>query len=228
MSNTPAFHDRTVPAPPVPFGYKTAWFAISSEDMNAVASALELQNPQAANWEYGVWHAVESDDYAIFVTPPVDGWILAVGVPILYEADDHATERMIELSQQFGEAQFFASMRVSDAYVWARAVQGKLIRLFCEGDGERREVGEQTSAEKALGVSFFNAASPEASKPGYWERKDLVSPDEEHVLAIASQWSVNPIKLDQRGVAPILGLLGEASTSYPPRPQPIRRKTLAT
>jgi hypothetical protein len=45
MSNTPAFHDRTVLAPPVPVGYKTAWFAISSEDMNAVASALELHNP---------------------------------------------------------------------------------------------------------------------------------------------------------------------------------------
>jgi hypothetical protein len=161
------------------------------------------------------------------VTPPVSGWILAVGVPILYEADDHAIKRKIELSQQFGEAQFFASMRISDAYVWTRAVRGKLIRLLYEGDGERREVGEQTLEEKALGVSFFNAASPEASKPGYWERKDLVSPDEEHVLAVASQWSVNPMKLDQMGITPALGLLGEASGSYPPKPQPIRRKTLA-
>jgi hypothetical protein len=48
MNNIPAFNDRTLLAP-VPFGYKTAWFAIFSEDMNAVATALKLKNPQAAN-----------------------------------------------------------------------------------------------------------------------------------------------------------------------------------
>ena len=93
---------------------KAGEMAIHDALVNAVARALDLKNLQAANWEYGIWHAVESDDYAIFVTPPVNGWILAVGVPILYEADDHATERMIKLSQQFNEAQFFASMRISE------------------------------------------------------------------------------------------------------------------
>jgi hypothetical protein len=208
----------------VPFGYKTAWFAIRSEDTNAVAIALELQNVYPANWEYGVWRAVESDEYSIFVTPSVNGWTLAVGVPILFEADDHVIERMKELSRRFGRAQFFASMRTSNCYIWARAANGNLVRQFYEGDGERRELGERTEEEEALGVRFFDASSPESNDPQYWKRKDLVFVDEECVLKIARKWSVDPSKLGDLGLAPSLGLLGKPSASYPPRPEPLARK----
>src|SRR5271169_6210184 len=99
----PGIDDRTLLTPPVPFGYKTAWFAIRSTDMHAIATALRLVDPQPTGWQYGIWHSVEKRDYQIFVTPPVNGWILAVGLPILWEADNHATERMVELSEKFGE-----------------------------------------------------------------------------------------------------------------------------
>jgi hypothetical protein len=203
----------------MPFGYKTAWFAVRSTNVNAVAEALQLGEPQPANWQYGVWHSGEPDDYAIFVSPPVNGWILAVGVPILFEADGHATQRMIELSRQFGEVQLFASMRISDAYVWARAKNGQLVRRFYEGDGDRSETGAQTEEERELGQKFFDAGSPEAKDPGYWKRKDLVFLDEQYVLKVAGKWSVDPSKLDELGLAPALGVLGKASASYPPRPK---------
>jgi hypothetical protein len=145
-----------------------------------------------------------------------------MGAPIVWESDDHATVRMTELSRQFGEVQFFGSMRTSDAYVWARASKGKLVRLFYEGDGNRRVQGNETNEEKALGLNFFDASSPEASQPGYWQRRDLVYLDEEYVLKIAAKWSVDPSKLNQMGLPPSLGLLGGPSASYPPKPQPIR------
>ncbi len=218
----PGLDDRTLLTPPVPFGYKTAWFAIHSTDMHAVASALHLQNPQPAGWEYGIWHSIETEDYAIFVTPPVNGWILAVGLPLLYEADDHATERLIELSQQFGEAQFFASMRVSSSYIWARARDGKLLRRFYDCDGKHEETGEQSNEEKTLGLQFFDASSPESQDPDYWNRKDLVFPGEDHVLQIAGRWGVDPSKLDQMGLAPAAGLLGGVAGDYPPKPPSYR------
>jgi len=126
---------------------------------------------------------------------------------------------MIELSRKFGEAQFFGSMRTSDVSIWARASKGKLVRLFYEGDGSRRVQGNETDEEKALGLNFFDASSPEAKQPGYWQRKDLVYPDEEYVLRIAGKWSVDPSKLNQMGLPPSLGLLGGPSASYPPKPQ---------
>lgn len=218
--------DPTVLAAPVPFGYKTAWFAIHSQDTRAVAGALELLDIRPANWVYGVWHAIESDDddYAVFVTPPVNGWTLAVGVPILYESDDNAAARMVELSRKFGEAQFFASMRVSNSYVWARAAGGELVRHFYEGDGQRHEHGEETQEERALELRFFDPSAPESSDAEYWKRVNLVFVDEKHVLQVAGKWSVDPSKLGELGVAPSLGLLGNASASYPPKPQFAPRK----
>lgn len=215
-----AMNEATTPTPPEPFGYKTGWFALPSVDIVAVARALELQNVQQANWHYGLSRALDSEHYSIFVTPPVNRWILAVGVPILFEGDEHYLDRMVELSRKFGEAQYFASMRISSVYIWARAGRGKLIRCFSEQDGERREVGEPTEAEKR--INFFDPNSREAQQPEYWDRKDLEYPDEEHVLRIASDWSVNPANLDQIGLAPALGLLGEPSASYPPRLPPFK------
>lgn len=72
-------------------------------------------------------------------------------MPILWEVVNHAHERMVGLSKQFGETQLFASVRTSSCYLWARAVNGKLLRLFYNGDGERRVVGESTEAEKEQG-----------------------------------------------------------------------------
>ena len=222
-SNVPqGLLNRSLPTPPEPFGYKTAWFAVRSEDLNAVAIAIELQKPEQVNWQYGVLHAHEYNDYQIFVPPPVRGWVLAVGMPIVWEADDHANERMVGLSKQFREAQLFASVRTSDAYLWARAVDGKVVRLFYEADGQRRVIGEQTDVEKALGFSFFDSSSSESSQPGYWQRKDLTYPNEECVVKIAGKWSIDPSKVDQMGLPPSLGLLGSPSASYPPRPKPIR------
>ena len=194
-----------------------------STDVKALAQALQLQDLQPANWQYGIWHSVESDDYAVFVSPPVNGWMLAVGTPILFEADEHATQRMIELSRQFGEVQFFASMRTSEAYAWARAKDGRLIRRFYEGDGTRSEAGPLTEEERELGQKFFDAASPEAKDPGYWKRKDLSRLDEDYVLKIAGKWSVDPTKLNELGLAPALGIVGKPSGSYPPSPRRTRR-----
>ena len=217
--------ERTNPSlltPPVPFGYKTAWIAIRTQDTNAVAIALDLQNVRSANWEYGIWQAIDSDDHSIFVTPPINGWTLAVGAPILLEADDHAASRAMELSRRFGEAQFFASMRITDAYIWARAINGNLIRLFYEGDSQRREQGEKTEEEKDL--RLFDNSSPESNDPEYWKRKDLVFVDEQSVLKIAGKWSVDPSKLQEYGLAPALGLLGLHSENRPPKRQAVRSK----
>ena len=143
-----------------------------------------------------------------------------MGVPILYETESNALNRMVELSGTFGEAQFFASMRVSSAYCWGKAAKGKLIRWFYEGDGNREVIGNETPEEEAFGWQFFDSNSLDANEPGYWERKDLIYPDEEHVLQIAGKWSINPETLPNLSLAQF-GLLGTPGASYPPKPATI-------
>lgn len=225
-SVAPELANPTMLTLPEPFGYKTAWFAVRSDEEKAVAAAIELQNGHPVNWRYGVRHAHEYDEYQIFVSPSVNGWILVVGMPIVWEADDHAVTRMVQLSRQFGETQLFGSVRTSDSYLWARARNGKLVRLFYEGDGNRRVEGEPTEAEKAF--KFCDSSSPEPEPPGYWRRNDLRYPDEACVLEIAGKWSVDPSKLGEMGLTPSLGLLGSPSASYPPKPTPHPTKRLRT
>jgi hypothetical protein len=218
-SNTsPGLNSPALPTAARPFGYKTAWLAIRGSDSSVVAAALDLHDLQSANWEYGVWHATEAD-YRIFITPPVNGWVLAVGIPLLFESDDHQTKRIVPLSKQFGEAQFFSSMRTSAAYLWARAVRGNVIRVFYEGDGTRREEGDKTDEEKQLGFRFFDASSPESTEPGYWQRKDLIHLNEDYVLKVAGKWSIDPSKLDQMGLPTLIGVIGSPSESYSPKPK---------
>jgi hypothetical protein len=215
----PGLKDPSLLTGPCPFGYKTAWVAIRADNPKIVATALELQNVKPTNCVYGVWHAVETDEYQVFVTAPVKGWVLAVGVPFLFEADDHQETRIVPLSKQFGEAQFFASIRTSDAYLWARATKGEVVRLFYEGDGTRRTQGHETTEEEELGFRFFDSSSPESTQPGYWQRKDLTFVDETSVLKVADKWSVDPTKLGEMGLSPELGLLGSLSTDYRSKPK---------
>jgi hypothetical protein len=220
----PGWDDPKMMVPPEPFGYKTAWFAIRSQDRDAVAKALELQAAREVNWQYGVQHANEYNEYLIFVAPPVNGWVLAVGMPLVWEMDDYATERITKLSGQFDEAQCFGSVRTSNSYTWARAKDGVLVRHFYDADGTHKESGEYTEEEKTLGAKFSDSSSAEFMEPDYWERKDVVGVEEQTVLQVAGLWSVDPSKLDQMGLAPALGLLGEPSSSYKPKPEPIRPK----
>jgi hypothetical protein len=225
-SRPPGLDDPKLMTPPEPFGYKTAWFAIRSKDSDAVAKALELQIAQEVNWQYGVHHAYEYNEYLIFVAPPVNGWVLAMGTPVVFEIDDYAAERITKLSRQFGEAQCFGSVRTSNCYSWALARDGVLVRHFYDADGNHRETGEYTQEEKTLGGKLSDSSSAEMMEPGYWERTDIVGVEEQTVLQIAGLWSVDPMKLGEMGLAAAYGLLGKPSASYKPKPEPIRpRKT---
>jgi hypothetical protein len=52
--------------------------------------------------------------------------------------------------------------------------------------------------------------SKEAEAENYWEREDLDYADEELVMKIAENWSINPTKLTERkDIKKELGLIGK-------------------
>lgn len=217
---------------PVPFGYKTNWWAIRSESPDEVAEAIHLMGRHQANWENGIEHAFEGHP---FVAPPLMGWILLVGVPLVpvnpfkQRESEKPTEeelsKMFMLSERFGEVQAFGSHRVVGYCLWAKAVNGQLHRGF----GYLGERGEtwwnegDTATEDELGLKFIDENSPEATsedgeiRESYFEREDLDFPDEEHVIQMAAAWSLNPLELDQiEGVSPAFGILGSGSKLLDP------------
>lgn len=169
----PAF-DRT-PDAPKPFGFKVSWFAVKTSDPALVLDALEFGQAAPANWASGIAAAYgdpQSSDCWLFVSPPVSGWVLAVGssfpYPATIEGGHHDIGRKFDLlfsrlMQKFDDVQFFGSHRVVDFVTWARALNGESKRIFgwCGSDGAvLANVGEQTQEEAKLGFANLNDLSP--------------------------------------------------------------------
>lgn len=196
-----------IPDNPLAFGYKTIWFAVKSNDAAAVAAVFGDPNPQPCNWKTGIDRAYTLTLKQFgFVTPPIDGWTLVVGWK-LPSADAKGSEeavlRLIDrLSKQFGEAQWFASQRVVEYHGWARSTHGRTTRHYSY-------VGDK-------GETLYSEGEPTAAEPAHLvdtrgtERADAVVPTEETVMQIAAAWSIDPTTLEQRQLAPSLGLLVRA------------------
>lgn len=195
---------------PIGFGYKTTWFAIKTNNQEQVANFLNLKDLKKANWKSGLDNSYNKQ---IFITPNIDNWILVVGNSLPSGDSDESIEKvkllLEKLSREFGEAQFFSTHRVVEFHCWIKATNGAVDRIYSYlgESGENIEVsGKATNIEKKY--NLINYLSPEAQQDSYIEREDLIYPDEELVMTIAGDWSINPTTLDDRRDIKGLGLLG--------------------
>jgi hypothetical protein len=179
-----------LPDMPLPFGYKCAWYAVRADDPISVASELKLRGQKASTWHNGVEQAY---DASIFVSPSVKGWVFAVGRS-LFPGDSISkaiSSPLLMLSREFGMACFFATHRVVETHIWAKAVNGQIVRAFGYS-GESDEIlwkeGEPTEEEEALVEPFLN---------------------EETVMEISRRWSISPADLPFPDSEPGLGIVGK-------------------
>ncbi|MFI6784838.1 hypothetical protein [Micromonospora sp. NPDC050276] len=175
------------------FGYKLQWLAVRDRDADAVAAALNLSRPTPANWRDAV--AAAYDDHGHWLlTPPLDHWTLAASRDVPVPEDDRFAAWLAALSLLLGEVQYFGTHRVVEYHGWGRARDGSVERAFAYL-GERGEVlfdlGERTVEEQALGVgTAYDEDEP-------WDDDETsLWPDEETVLTIAGQWSIDPRTLE--------------------------------
>jgi hypothetical protein len=210
----------TIPDTPRPFGYKMHLYALKTDQTQEVAEAFTLKDPQSINWEFGFEMAYpighrgkryNANRQLIFVCPPVNGWTLVVGYGVPYLDMDSTSEShsfYLTLSERFGEAQFFDSLRLVDKYTWVKAVEGTLVRGYSmTADGQIMSFGELSPAEAALGFELPTSDNLPPDCDEWPENVGFVS--EKTVLRIAGSWSVNPIDFEKYHVRPALGLVGE-------------------
>lgn len=190
---------------PVPFGYNMGWFAVRSEDTDAVVTALKLSRLRKVGWGDGIEAIYEEEaENVLFVGPPVNGWTLVVGRWTMGSGDEgsvRSIERLVTaLSSRFGEAQAFATYRVIEYHHWMLAQRGSLVRSFAylgESGEVLASVGEPTPAERRLTWSSL--------PQNEW------MPDEEDVFKVAGQWSIDPIGLDSQVGPAARGALATAA-----------------
>lgn len=177
------------------FGYKVQWLAVRDQGVDAVASALQLGRPTPSTWRDAVLAAYD-DNGSWLLTPPLNGWTLAVSTDVPAPEDDRFTAWLAGLSCLLGDVQYFGTHRVVDYHGWGRASGGVVERAFAYL-GERGEVlfhvGEPTADEQALGVRTAQdgdeTVPEDDDEPLWW-------PDEETVLTLAGRWSIDPRDLE--------------------------------
>lgn len=204
------------------FGYKNAWVAFKTDNAAAVADVLGLRNRRPSDWATGIAAAYEYPiGCSVFVTPPVEGWVLSVGFPFFAAVDARPPafgNLAAGWAKQLGcEVQYFSTHRVVEAHAWARARPGGLERayVYVGESGEKvLDLGPQSAEEQRLGFAFFDPTSPAAASEDYWTRRDLTYPGEREVMALAGLWSLDPTQLDEREAGP--GLVGDHGEAPPP------------
>lgn len=184
------------PDSPVPFGYKCAWLAISTEDSEAVVQALALRHVHKSGWQKGIESAYGGE---VFVTPPLQGWVLVVSSRLPDIPDrtrpDELAPLVKTLGKKFPQVQYFGTHRVVEYHGWLRATQGEIVRRYAYL-GERGETlcdeGKRTEEETKLGLIY----------------NDCKFPKEQDVMRLAGAWSIDPTTLDELKLGKSEGYLG--------------------
>jgi len=221
---------------PVCFGYKTNWFAVKAGDGATIAALVGVGDAKPASWRDGLEQVYAEQD-AVFVSPPHEGWIFVVGRDLPYPVDADRNDRTGDhlkkgaefrrlfgvLADHFGDVQFFGTNHVSDFSAWAKAEDGKAVRVFCF-EGSVGEVyaneGRQTAAEARLGLVdpgprspaeacdyLFELEGSERDLEGDAEVEPHALPGEEDVVNLAGLWSVNPLDLSEPTGVGVLGIV---------------------
>jgi hypothetical protein len=208
------------PDGPCAFGCGMAWLAVRSDDPVAVLEALRLEEPSPCNWNSGIGAAY--DDWLgaahVFVSPPVQGWTFVVGLPLPHPVGrgfiDKCTPLLVDLGGHFDEVQYFFSYPPIDYYAWARVQDGRLVRAFAVTDeGIVWNKGRTSKEERGLGLKLFELR-------GVRERRGdaggelILHPTEDHVMRLASRWSIDPTTLYDAHAPAALGYVARTPQSW--------------
>lgn len=217
---------------PIPFGPKMAWLAMETTDTTAAATALGLvgvdvvtpknsHGVTSARWQGSAFRGVVDATWgkgieaahrgAVFVTPPVGDWTLAVGTPLFPRPGREQTllvPFLERVGRTFPEAQYFCNHRDVNLLIWARARGGRVDRAYGwlgALDGSCWEIGEPTTEEQNLGLLLTEGRPPQIDAGSEAGPEPL---SEEWLFQLAGHWSVDPTQLGIDLAEPLSGLLG--------------------
>lgn len=213
------------------FGADMSWLAVRTKDTSRLVAALGLEQLYAANWSTGLGTAYSPDlgETRVFVSPPVNGWTFVVGRPLPQPLGkaflDKTTPLLLDLGREFIELQYFLCGPQIDHFAWARVIDGRLVRAFAIGDeGVLWNKGKPGKEEKAMGLKLFELRGVRGRR-GDAGNEIVLYPTEQHVMHLASKWSIDPSRIDGMGGEPALGWVGTAPSKW--RSERAARQTAA-
>jgi len=186
------------------------WLAVRTTNPQTVQSALGLLKARPCSWEEGLSAAHEQK---LFISPPVDGWILVVGSSLPEPARDvdKCFHFIRALSQKLGLVQFFSLNRNLQHHAWVQADQGHIQRAYAWADKTLWNQGRMTKAEAELRLKCYDYG--DSAERTYFAEADPPAFNTERVSLLAARWSVDPTSVGARVPKQTQGIAGELSRS---------------
>jgi hypothetical protein len=185
------------------------WMTIRNRNLHSVQSALGLHNPKPCTWLEGF-----TGEQGLFISPPVNGWILVVGsdLPDPGEDIDVCFRFLLELSRKLGQVQFFNAHRVLNHHAWVHMEAGRVVRAYAWAGKTLWNQGIKTRAELDLGLKCFRyLEGPERARLG---QSDVIATNTDKVPLLAARWSFDPAAVDERILERACGIAGKPSRLY--------------
>jgi hypothetical protein len=198
----PTFEPAFISRPPL-------WMAVRSADSGTVQSALGLNQPTPCSWTEGMTGARE-----FFVGPPVNGWIIVTGsgLPNPSCDVDECYRFIARISGLLGQVQLFHADRILHHHAWVRAENGVVTRAYAWAGGTIWNQGAKTPAETELSMKCFGyGEEPNADS---WAAVEWTAANVGKVPLLATRWSLDPARIDERARRHADGTAGESSRVY--------------
>src|SRR6185503_20162467 len=147
-------------------------------NQHLVQMALELHKPTPCSWEEGMTVAHEQK---LFISPPVEGWILVMGSRLPEPADDvdQCFRFIVALSRKLGHVQFFSVNRAVNHHAWVLADHGHVLRAYAWAGKTLWNQGRITKAELDLRLKCYDYT--EAVERGQFSQSDPAFANTERV-----------------------------------------------
>jgi hypothetical protein len=198
----PTFESAFTSRPPL-------WMAVRAADPKRVQAALGLNQPTPCSWTEGMTGA-----RSFFVGPVVNGWIIITGsgLPNPSCDVDECYRFLIRISGQLGEVQLFHADRILHHHAWARAENGFVTRAYAWAGETIWNQGRKTPAETELSMKCFGyGEEPNADS---WAAVEWTAANVGKVPLLATRWSLDPARINDRVRKYADGVAGESSRAY--------------
>lgn len=199
-----AYRERVTVEPVYSVNRPACWMAVKSRSLAEVQAAVGLHHVRQCVLAEGL-----PIDAALYLSPPVAGWVLVLGPGLPDPTDDvDACFRfVVEMSRRLGKVQLFCARRVLSHHAWVQADRGRIIRAYAWAQEVLWNEGQPTAAERELGLQCYEYLET-ADLPSLSQRDD-VELNVERVPLLAARWSVDPAVVVQQSLREQPGIAGD-------------------
>ncbi|MDB6125294.1 MAG: hypothetical protein JWQ71_4287 [Pedosphaera sp.] len=217
-SGMPQVEDHKEPSPYQPSGFRhsilrrpSCWLAIRNRNLLTVQSALALHNSKPCSWVDGL---AGNGEQKLFLSPPVNGWILVIGsaLPEPNEDVDVCFRFLVDLSRKVGHVQLFSANSMLNHHAWAQVENGHVVRAYAWAGRTLWNQGKTTQPEKDLAMKCYDYTEiPDISPFG---SSEPIATNSDKVHFLAARWSIDPDEIDERFIEQEWGIVGEPSKLF--------------